>query len=210
MPAARVPSTLSPAASRSPAVPARYDAVAITLHWLIAAALLAQIVLGWVMQEIPKQPPGPRAFWFNTHKSVGLTLGVLILLRLAWRLTHRPPPLPDSVPRWQAVGAPLMHRLLYVVMLALPLSGYVGSAYSGRPVRYFGITLPQWAAQNDALKDALSTVHSVCGWLLIALLLGHLAAAFGHLATRDGIFRRMWPAARDTPVPARHPSLERR
>jgi cytochrome b561 len=199
-------------AARSAGAPPRYDAVAIALHWLIAAALLAQVVLGWVMQEIPKQPQGPRAFWFNTHKSIGLTLGALIVVRLAWRLTHRPPPLPDSVARWQAIGAPLLHRLLYVVMLALPLSGYLGSAWSGRPVRYFGITLPQWAGQDDALKDALSIVHSVAGWLLIALLVGHLAAAFGHLATRDGIFRRMWPGSGRTPAPASSAAagLERR
>jgi cytochrome b561 len=174
----------------------RYDPIAITLHWLIAIALIAQVSLGWLMQQVPKQPPGPRAAWFNLHKSIGLTLGALIVARLIWRLTHRPPPLPASLPRWQTFSAPALHRILYIAMLAMPLSGYFGSIYSGHPVRYFGVGLPSWGAQDDALKNLFSTIHFVAAWTLIALFAGHVTAALSHLVSRDGIFRRMWPSAR--------------
>ena len=182
--------------SPSPSLDARYDPVAMTLHWLIAIALVAQVALGWLMQEIPKQPPGPRAAYFNLHKSIGLTLGVLIVLRLAWRLTHRPPALPASLPRWRQVAAPMLHRGLYVVMLAMPISGYLGSVWSGRAIRYFGLALPGWGAQDDALRNLCGQIHEAAAWLLIALFIGHVAAAIGHVATHDGILRRMWPWAR--------------
>jgi len=83
----------------------RYHPVSIALHWLIVLFVLAQLVLGWWMIDIPKSPPGPRAWWFNLHKSIGLTIGVLMLARLGWRLSHAAPPLPDSMPRWQRNAA---------------------------------------------------------------------------------------------------------
>src|SRR4029078_4749284 len=83
----------------------RYHPVSIALHWIIVSLVLAQLVLGWSMIEIPKSPPGVRAWWFNLHKSIGLTIGVLMLLRLGWRLGHRAPPLPAAMPSWQRTAA---------------------------------------------------------------------------------------------------------
>ena len=179
----------------------RYDRVAVALHWLIAFGVLAQIGLGWWMLDIPKQPVGVRAGWFNLHKSIGLTLGALVVLRLAWRLAHRPPPLPPSLPRWQQAAAIANHRLLYLCLLVMPLSGYLGSSFSGYPVRFFGITLPGWAARNDALKDLFSQIHYAAAAIFMLLIALHAAAALKHLLARDGLFGRMWPGREPAAAP---------
>src|SRR5512147_1487394 len=110
--------------------PARYTRTAIALHWLIAILVLGQFAWGWWMQGIPKQPVGPRVDAYNLHKSIGLTILALMLVRLVWRLGHRPPALPP-MPLWQAVAARSNHAVLYAVLVALPLAGYLGSAFSG-------------------------------------------------------------------------------
>lgn len=176
----------------------RYDRVAITLHWLIALALLAQIALGWWMIGIPKEPVGVRAYWFNLHKSIGIVLGLLALARLAWRLTHRPPPLPDSVPAWQRRAAATSHALLYACLILMPVAGFLGSTFSGFPIRFFGIAFTGWGWKIPALKDFFSLVHLVTAWVFCGLIALHVAAAFKHLLARDGVFGRMWPA----PAPA--------
>jgi len=179
----------------------RYDRVAVALHWLIAFGVLAQIGLGWWMLDIPKQPVGVRAGWFNLHKSIGLTLGALVVMRLAWRLAHRPPPLRPSLPRWQQPAAIATHRLLYLCLLVMPLSGYLGSSFSGYPVRFFGITLPGWAARNDALKDLFSQIHYAAAAIFMLLIALHAAAALKHLLARDGLFGRMWPGREPAAAP---------
>jgi cytochrome b561 len=180
----------------------RYDRVAITLHWLLALGLLAQIALGFWMIDIPKLPAGVRAYWFNLHKSIGLTLAALIVVRLLWRLVHRPPPLPATLPRWQRLAARASHGLLYLCMVALPLSGYLGSTFSGYPIRYFGLTLPNWGGKDEALKELLSTVHWTAAWLLVLLIGLHVAAALRHRLARDGLFERMWPVGRSAARPS--------
>ncbi len=132
-----------------------------TLHWLVAVGVLAQIALGLWMIDIPKEPVGVRAYWFNLHKSIGMTVGILIVARLAWRLTHRPPPLPPAMPRWQLRAARASHMLLYACMITMPLAGYLGSTFSGYPIKYFGATLPGWGWKDEVLKDFFSTVHFV-------------------------------------------------
>jgi cytochrome b561 len=117
---------------------ARYTSTAIVLHWLIAALVIVQFGWGWWMQDIPKVPVGPRVDAFNLHKSVGLTILALMVIRIAWRAGHRPPPLPP-MPSWQATAARVTHIALYVLLVIHPLSGYLGSEFSGYPVKYFGI-----------------------------------------------------------------------
>ena len=176
---------------------ARYDQVAITLHWLIALGVLAQIALGWWMIDIPKQPVGVRVYWFNLHKSIGITLGALIIARIAWRLKHRPPPLPSSMPRWQVRAAGASHVLLYACMITMPLAGYLGSIFSGYPIKYFGMTLPGWGWKDDVLKDIFSSVHFVAALVFILLITLHVLAAMKHLwIDRDGVFHRMLPRGR--------------
>jgi cytochrome b561 len=172
-----------------------YDRVAVALHWLIAALVVGQFVLGWWMQEIPKQPPGPRVDAFNAHKSVGLTILALMVVRVLWRAAHRPPALPP-LPAWQAFAARATHLGLYALLLVLPLCGYLGSVYSGYPVKLFGATLPAWGARNAALKDLFSALHLAGGFALAALVLLHVGGALRHaLVARDGLLSRMtWRA----------------
>jgi cytochrome b561 len=168
----------------------RYGRVAVVLHWLLAVALCGQLVLGWWMIGLPKAPPGLRAGWFNVHKSIGLTIGAVVLVRLAWRLTHAIA-LPEFLPRWQRRAARANHALLYVLMLLIPLSGYLGSVLSGYPVRYFGLVLPAWAAAWPDGKTFMSGLHLACIWAFMALLLVHVGAALWHWARRDGVAARM-------------------
>jgi cytochrome b561 len=168
--------------------------VAIALHWGIALLLAGQFAWGWWMLDIPKQPPGPRADAFNLHKSFGLLILALTVGRLAWRLGHPAPALP-SMPDWQKTLAHATHVMLYAVAFALPLSGYLGSAFSGYPVKFFGQTLPAWALPNPALKEFFSAVHYGASWLLAMLVAAHVAGAIKHaLLDRDGSLRRMLPA----------------
>lgn len=169
----------------------RYTRFAVFLHWLIAAAVFGQFALGWGMQEITKQPPGPRVTAFNLHKSIGLAIFALMAVRLLWRLRHPAPALP-AMPRWQALLAHATHVLLYVALVALPASGYLGSEFSGYPVRFFGMVLPSWAGKQAELKDAMSLVHLTFAWVLVTLVALHLAGVVRHVfIERDGMLRRM-------------------
>jgi cytochrome b561 len=169
----------------------RYTPVAIALHWLIAALVLFQFAWGWWMQDIPKQPVGPRVDAFNLHKSIGITLFALMALRILWRLAHRPPPLPP-MPSWQARLAHGNHVALYGLLVAQPLIGYLGSEFSGFPVKLWGVTLPGWAGKNVAAKDWLSGAHLVVSWVILLCVLLHVAGALKHaLVDRDGLLARM-------------------
>jgi cytochrome b561 len=182
-----------------------YTRTARILHWLIGIAVLAQITLGLWMITIPKTPPGVRAGWFNVHKSIGITLAVLILARLAWRLLHRPPPLPATMPKWERIAAKANHVLLYVCMIVMPVSGYLGSSFTKYPILYFGIKLPQWGWDSPALKDLCSQVHLTTVIIFITLIAIHIGAAVKHwLVDRDGVVQRIWfapPAATESPHP---------
>ena len=175
--------------------PERYSGVAIALHWIVALLAFGQIALGWWMLELPKSPPGLRAGWFNFHKSIGLTIGMLVLARLAWRLRHPAPPLPPSMPRWQARAARASHFLLYACLVVQPLAGYLGSSFTQYPIKYFGATLPHWGWDSPALKDLFSMIHLGAAIVFMVLIAMHVAAALKHLLVdRDGVFERMWPS----------------
>jgi len=172
----------------------RYTGIAIALHWLIGVAVFAQISLGLWMIGIPKSPPGIRAYWFNVHKSIGMTIGLLVLVRLAWRLAHRPPVLPMTLRAWQRAAAKASHYGLYVCMLVMPLSGYLGSSFTKYPIKYFGLTLPHWGWDAPHLKDLTSEIHLVTVCVFITLIALHVAAALKHrFVDRDGVFERMFP-----------------
>lgn len=173
----------------------RYNNVAIALHWVIAAGVLVMIGLGWYMTGIPKGTP-ERAFFFNLHKSIGVTVGVLALIRLWWRATHRPPALPDSMPSWEVTAAKLNHALLYACIIAMPVIGFLASNFTKYGVKYFGLQVGPFFAEDQALRDALQAVHGFLSYVLVALVVLHVGAAFKHLLMdKDGVFQRMLPGA---------------
>jgi cytochrome b561 len=174
-------------------VPARYTRTAIVLHWLVAALVLGQVSLGIGMQAIAKVPQGPRADAFNFHKSTGLVILALMLVRLGWRLAHPAPPL-GGMPAWQRRAARATHAVLYAALFVMPVAGYLGSAWSGYPVKWFGITLPSWTVAHPALKSLMSQVHLGASVVLLGAICLHVGAALRHLRLRDGQFARMWPA----------------
>ncbi len=179
----------------------RYTRTAIWLHWLIGLALISQICFGFLLDEIAPRGTPPRAGVINLHKSIGILIGTAILIRLAWRLKHPPPPFPPSVPVWQRRAADWGHRALYVCMLVMPLSGYIGSNFSKYGVKFFGIDLPPWGVESKAIYAVFNTTHVVTAWILTLLIIGHVAIALKHaLIDRDGLLARMWPAGS-----ARHP-----
>ena len=170
-----------------------YDRTTAAFHWIVGGAIVAQFALGWWMLDVPKDPPGVRAGWFNLHKSIGITLAALVVLRLLWRMTYPGPALPGSLPRMQRRAASWTHRALYACMLAMPLSGYLGSSFSGYPIKVFGSSLPHWGWGWPAVKTLMSSVHLGAAWCLAILVGVHVAAALWHALRRDALMRRMWP-----------------
>jgi cytochrome b561 len=171
----------------------RYTHIAIVLHWLLAIGLIYQLGLGLWMEDIPKTPPGLRAEWFNWHKSIGIVLGLLIVLRGLWRLTHRPPALPDSMSVWQKRAAHANHALLYVCMMVMPLSGFLGSSFTAYPIKFFGTPLPRlWEASAD-LKEVFGALHTASSYVLMVTIAVHILAALLHIIRRDDIAKRMLP-----------------
>ena len=143
------------------------------------------------MVGIPKEPAGPRADAFNLHKSIGLTILALMCVRALWRWRHPPPPLP-AMPRWQSRLAHANHIALYAALFVMPLAGYLGSVFSGYPVKYFGMTLLDWGWKSPAIKSFMSAVHLVTSWVLLCAVAVHLAGALKHwLVDRDGLVARM-------------------
>jgi cytochrome b561 len=172
---------------------ARYTRTAIVLHWLLAAAILGQILLGWYLDEIPRGTPA-RSWWVNLHKSTGLTIGLAIVFRFTWRWRHPPPSLPGSMPAWERVAADASHRLLYACMLMMPLTGYVASNFSEYGVRYFNaILLPPWGPDDAQVYALFKGAHVVTSYIFVALIGVHVVSALRHAFLRDGVFRRIWP-----------------
>lgn len=175
---------------------ARYTATAIALHWLIALAILGTFAVGVYMQDLPLSPAKLRIY--SWHKWAGVTIFLLVLARLAWRFAHRPPALPESMPAWQRWAAEVTHVLLYLLMVAVPLSGWLMSSAKGFQTVYFGVLpIPDLLAKNPELGDQLKELHEVFNFLMLALVGGHVAAAFKHhLIDRDDVLRRMLPRFR--------------
>ena len=144
------------------------------------------------MIDLPKTPSGLRAGWFNLHKSIGITLGVLILLRICWRLTHRPPRLPNALSKRDISLAKYGHLALYVTMFIAPTSGFLGSAFSKYPIQYFGYALPKINNANEQLKSIFSEVHYYAICVLIALITIHLLATIKHaIVDKVNLLERM-------------------
>jgi len=182
------PMSIVPASS--PPEAWRYGRNAVALHWTLAVLLVATTALGLFMMSIEREPGS--AWYFDLHKSVGLVIASLVALRIAWRLNNRPEPLPASVPMWQVKLASGTQAMLYLLMVVVPLTGYLGASYSKAGVRFFGLATPQWALPDHDRSEQFFGIHSVLVWVLIALVALHVAGAMKHLLLeRDGVFQRM-------------------
>ena len=187
--------------SRTGTAPARYTTVAIVLHWLIALAILGQIGLGLAMTQF-KLSPMRQFQLFQLHKSVGITVLSLVLLRVLWRLGHRPPPLPAAMPAVERRAAEGTHLLLYALLLGMPLTGWavVSASPFNIPTVLYGLVpwphLPVLAGLHDKapVEAVLKAIHAYGAWVLIAVLALHIAAALRHaLLLHDDVLWRMLP-----------------
>ena len=177
---------------------ARYGAVAVGLHWLLAMAIVASFGVGLYMHDLPLSPLKARLF--NWHKWAGVTILALSALRLLWRLANRPPDLPAGtlavMGAWQQWSYHAMHRLMYGLFFAVPLAGWAYSSAAGFPVVWFGIVpLPDFVAVDEELAEVLKSLHKLLAFALGALVIVHVAAALKHqFVDRDGLMQRMLPA----------------
>ncbi len=182
--------------NHAPAAASRYTGTAQILHWLTLALILAILPLAWVVVSMPRDDPG-RAGLFVLHRSFGLTVLVLIVVRLAWRAGHPPPPLPRGSSRVVEWIGRATHWLMYAVLLLMPVSGYLQSG-NGHPVSYFGLLGIPGFPRSAAIDDAASTAHNLGQWALYALVALHVLATVWHVAVRrDGLLGRMLPAQRN-------------
>lgn len=182
----------------------RYTSIAITLHWLIAVAILTQLTAGLWMTTAIKEPH-TRAFAFQVyqwHKALGLTVLVLSIARLLWRLTHAAPPLPDGMTAFERFGAHATHWGFYLLMLGMPLLGWamVSASPLGLPTIVFGLFewphIPWLAALDDKkpLEDAFKFAHRTGAYVMLGLVALHVGAALKHhFIDRDEVLARMLP-----------------
>jgi len=171
----------------------RYTPTAIALHWLIALLILATLPLGLYMSDLPLSPYKLKLY--SWHKWIGITVLMLAILRVLWRSGHTPPRLSDLTPRWQRIISHTVHILLYVLLFAVPLSGWLMSSAKGVQTVWFGVVpLPDLVGKDKALGELLTEVHETLNYILIGLIVIHIAAAIKHhFIDRDATLRRILP-----------------
>lgn len=192
--------------TRSP----RYSAVAMILHWSIALAILALLAAGLWMTDAIKQPETRNVAFkvYQWHKALGLTVLVLTLIRICWRIANPPPPLPASMSSLERAGSGLVHAGLYALMLAIPLAGWamVSASPLGFPTMIFGLF--EWphisvlaGLEDKKPAEALfKATHKYLAFGAIVLIVLHVAAALKHhFINRDNVLARMLPGARNQP-----------
>ncbi|HEY3328300.1 MAG TPA: cytochrome b [Novimethylophilus sp.] len=173
--------------------PARYSGIAIALHWLIALAVVSAFTLGIYMHDLPLSPHKLKLYSY--HKWIGITVLGLMLARIGWRISHIPPP-PLEMPEWQRSAVQAVHLGLYLLLLVVPLSGWLMSSALGFKVVWMGLVpLPDLIAKNKELGEILKEVHKSLDFVLLGLLTVHIAAALKHhFVDRDGTLQRMLPS----------------
>lgn len=168
-----------------------YAPLAKMLHWALAILITGMTGLGWFMMSIEDDPGSE--WYFNLHKSIGAVIVALVLLRVLWRLTHTPTPLPTSIASWQVMASKVGHGLLYIAMLAMPFFGIVGTLFSDDETLLFGVALPRLVTANHDLAETFFEAHSITAWVFVALIAVHALAGLKHLVKdKDGVFQRMW------------------
>lgn len=181
----------------APSTAAHYTTTAIVMHWVLALAIAGVFGVGFYMADLPFSPL--RIKLYNWHKWAGISILALSGARLLWRLTHRPPALPDHVakamPTWQHWAHHATHYGLYVLFFAVPLIGWAYSSAAGFPVVFLGLwQLPDWVPVSKPLAEWIKPWHEISAYALVGLAALHIGAALQHhLVLRDGLIHRMWP-----------------
>jgi cytochrome b561 len=179
----------------------RYRAAAIWLHWLVAVLIVAELAIGWYMNDAMVDHSPPQEAMERFHVSLGFTVFALILLRIAVRLANRPPPLPPEMPGWERRLAHAVHALFYVLMLALPLTGWALTSTHRGPVELWGLPMPRLVGfapalpgQSRAVGMALKEIHNEwLPWITVANLALHVAGALKHQLDGHPVLWRMAP-----------------
>lgn len=170
-----------------------YDPVSRIFHWLVVALVLAQVIIALVLPSVLPESAGDSiTAW---HLAMGSTILLVMLLRLAWRLAHPPPPAPADLPPFLRILARGTHWAFYLVLILLPLLGWMAANAYGATPRLLGlIPLPRLLAPDQALAETIGTVHKTVATFLLALIALHVSGALYHaLVKRDGVIRRMLP-----------------
>jgi cytochrome b561 len=170
-----------------------YTKTAMLLHWLMFFLISGLFVVGFYMADLPNSPEKLKII--SWHKWTGITVLLLALPRVTWRLLNAPPALPATMPAWQRLSAQWTHSLLYLLMIAMPVSGWMMSSAKGFPVVWFGVLpLPDLIEKNHDVGELLQEVHETLGVVLLTLLAVHVAAAIQHhVKDRDDVLSRMLP-----------------
>jgi len=167
----------------------RYDAVAVVLHWGIAALIAAAFLLGLTVDDFPKAYEGAVV---NAHSIIGLAVIVLSLARVGWRLGHRPPPSPRANGPIAEIASKLVHVALYLLMIAVPIIGIPTLLYRGRGIDFGIFQMPPLVARIPEIFHPLTEVHELTAYALVVLAVGHVLAALYHqFVLRDGLVARM-------------------
>jgi len=173
---------------------ARYSRVAVWLHWIIAALVIVNLLLGLYHEDFAKPV---RAWMMFFHKSTGLTVLTLTLARLAWRIGHRPPPFDAVMKRWEVRLASFLHWVFYLMLVLIPITGWLLSSTGGKPTSFFGLfNLAALPVRGDGAHDLFKELHEIFGKAMIGLIVLHVAGALKqHFEGHRHLIGRMAPWA---------------
>ena len=187
-------------------IPERYTRTAMLLHWVIAVFIIINVLLMWTMDFFPKDAERPMV---NLHKSIGITVLLLVVMRILWRLTHRPPSLPAAYPRWERLAAHGAHAALYLLIFLMPLTGWIHDsawkAAASYPLTLFGI-IPWFRigtiqaldpATKEQVHSLFGSIHTSLAYVLVAFFVIHVVGALKHqFIDREAELQRMLPAGK--------------
>lgn len=172
--------------------PVRYDTTSRVFHWLTVALVVAAAALGlWIAHAAPTEAIKPTLY--NLHQSIGVTIGLVTMARLLWRLGHPPPPLPQDLPNILKFVSRLNHGAFYFWLIVMPLLGFIATNAWGFPLIWFGLVpLPDPVGKNVPLAEMVTFAHRLMAWSLIGMIVLHVSAALWHqFVRRDGTLRKM-------------------
>ena len=167
----------------------RYNLPAIVLHWAQAVVILWLIWMGWTMTDLPKG--AERSAAYGLHKSFGLLMLLLVIVRLAWRRRQLPPPLAAS--GWETYLAHATHHALYGFLFLAPLAGYLASSFTPYALKFFGVEIPKAGWPDESLNAFFKQLHLIAVWGGAGLIVLHVAGALKHVIKRDRMLQRMLP-----------------